>query len=443
MVATPSKRRFAASMLFVWLFALAVSTRVIYPEPVQMAFLALMLAYAWAAPSLRLSVLASMKKFFARSEGKILLLLLLSSTITTVLVSLRQKISLDISLWLDWLLIVLFAGGLFGCTALLGQPSDTLRRAFRLVAVCLLAAMLLWVCMLLILATKGKLVPYLANASLYWSYSQAGMFVVFFPLLFAAFSGKGMVAPQKSSEKTTEKIIWRCCVSVALLLVFCAAVISERRIFGVALIASLLVLMLALVPVFVPILGHKFRSRLSLPSTRLFLLGLSLLVLGISLFVAALLLHLYHNPVIYKVKSGVCDTCNSLYLPVWLVDSVRQAAWHETLIVWKENPWWGRGIHNDLSSFFHPHNRYLQVLSGLGIAGFGLFVSLLVLVFVNASLRWYRTGSLSALCLMFVHGVYWATGLFELSIWSVWHVGMYGCAIVMSLCLDRLAEEGD
>ncbi len=430
MSATPSKRHFSASALFVWLFALAISTRVIHPEPVQMAFLATMLAYAWASPSLRSSVLTYLTRFFARSEGKILLLLLLSATITTVLGSVRDSVFL----WLEWLMIVLFAVGLFGCTALLGQPPDTLRRAFRLAAVCLLGAMLLWVCMLVVLATTEKLSlpPYLANASLYWSYSQAGMFVVFFPLLFAAFGGKGVAALQQSSERISEKIapkiVWRCCVSATLLLVFCAAVISERRILGVALIASLLVLVLGW--------GLKYRSRLSLPLPRL-----SLFVLGISLSVAALLLYLYHNPVVYKMKDPLCDTCSSPYLPLWLVDNVRQAAWHETLIVWKENPWWGRGIHNDLTSFFHPHNRYLQVLSGLGIVGFVLFVSLLVLVFAKASLRWYRTGSLSALCLMFVHGVYWSTGLFELSIWSVWHIGMYACAIVMSLSLDKLEEK--
>ena len=200
---------------------------------------------------------------------------------------------------------------------------------------------------------------------------------------------------------------------------------------GVAVSTALLVLVLAL-----GLRRKQVKSLLHL------WLPFLLLVLGVLLFAAALLRYLYHHPVDYGFTSVLCDECNVLYLPSWLVDDARQVVWYETILVWQYHPWLGRGIDNDLTfAATHPHNRFLQILSGLGIVGFGLFVSLLLLLFAKASKRWYRTGSLSALSLMFVHSVYWTTGLFELEVWVKWHFCMYISAVVLSMSLDNLAQD--
>ena len=90
MPSLPFAQAFSASKLFVWLFALAVSTRVVYPEPLQMTFFVMMLGCAWASPSLRSWVVKWLRRFLARSEGKLTLLLLLSATVTTLLGSVRH-----------------------------------------------------------------------------------------------------------------------------------------------------------------------------------------------------------------------------------------------------------------------------------------------------------------------------------------------------------------
>ena len=425
----PSERGFSSSSLFVWLFALAVSTRVVYNETAQLFFFSTLFACGWSFPSLRTGVLASLQRFLARSEGKIVLLLLLSATLTTLLASVRSDKALGAILWFNWLKTLTVSIALFGCTALLAQPRELLQRTFRLVALFLFAAMFVWASLMVAeRLSPGFSAPYSQHAYLYWLYSQMGMVAIFFPLLLAAFASKGnhiafaQTAPHSiTTSLFATPLFWRCCVAGAALLLLCAAVLTERRIMGVALSASLFVLVLAL--------GLRSHLRLWLP----------LSVLGVLLFVAIFLLYLYHNPIVYGVESRLCESCNILYLPSWLVDDARQIVWHETLLVWQDHPWLGRGIRNDLTfSVTHPHSRFLQVLSGLGIVGFVLFVSLLSLVFVKACLRWSRTGSLSSLSLMFVHCVYWATGLFDLSVWVPWHFCMYASAIVLSACLDRL-----
>ena len=437
MPSLPSERGFSASNLFVWLFALAISTRVFYAEIIQLSFFSMMLACAWVAPSLRASVLANLQKFFARGEGKIFLLLLLSATLTTLLASLRSDkafsiFSGSVFLWLNWLKILVAGGALFGCTALLAQPPEVLRRFFRLAALCLLAGMVLWTSALIAEQMKpGLSALYSRYVYDYWLYSQVGVVVIFFPFICAAFGDKsrGVLFSEVFSENIVHKILWRSCVVGALLLLLSAAVITERRVMGVAVSVAMLVLVLALG------LRRKQVKRL------LHLWLPLLLVLGVLLFAAALLRYLYHHPVVHEVTNTLCDGCNILYLPSWLVDDARQIVWYETILVWQDHPWLGRGIDNDLAfAATHPHNRFLQILSGLGIVGFGLFVSLLLLLFAKASKRWYRTGSLSALSLMFVHSVYWTTGLFELEVWVKWHFCMYISAVVLSMSLDRLGQ---
>ena len=421
------ERGFSASSLFVWLsaslfawlFALALSTRVVYPEPVQMTFFALTLITAWMSPSLRASVLPSMRRFFARSEGKVTLLLLLSSTITTVLSSMRY----GMSLWLDWLLIVLFACGLFGFTAPLGQPLDMLRRIFRLVATLFGISV---VSLLLITLYKGGFVQFFswlplihvtAHFHTYWDGSYSGIVVLFVPLLLAAFSKAGI----GGLAHARYRLFWRYWVLTILLFFLCSAFISERRVVGATLLVSLVVLSVAA-------LLRYTNKRLCV------LLGVAALAAGLALFA-----YLYHHPRPYPMLLSDCLQCNKIYLPLWLVDAPRQVAWHEMLVLWQQHPWFGIGIHNETTVLTHPHSRFLQILGDLGAVGFCLFLALLSVSVFKSLRAWKTEGSLKGLSLLLVHSVYWTGGLFDLSIWAVWHFCMYACAIVLSLSLDRFA----
>lgn len=80
--------------------------------------------------------------------------------------------------------------------------------------------------------------------------------------------------------------------------------------------------------------------------------------------------------------------------------STRLEYWKASWIIFKQNPWLGCGnshVENQLSEYFEknnsvlnpanrrgPHNQYLHVLAGTGIAGFIVFISLLIFLFRSA-----------------------------------------------------------
>lgn len=408
---------------FIWLFALAVSTRVIYPEPVQLFFFTLMLAYSWASSSLRSSVLACLQRFFERSEGKVILLLLLSATITTILASMREDISSGIFLWLNWLQIVLFTTALFGCTAFLALPPDVLRRAFRLIGTLFGISIIL---LLLITLYKSSPlrrtfpIPFTSHLHTYWDGSYSGIVALFVPLLFAT-CGKANIGLLRSIR---QRLFWRYWMLVIILLFLSSAFISSRRVIGVILLACFTVVSIAIIT--------RYRKKRYL------------LLFSLATVFACWVLFTYHYRYATTDHSMLvvsdCARCNEMFLPLWLVDAPRQVAWQEMIVIWQEFPWFGIGIHNETTVLTHPHSRFLQILGGLGIIGFGLFLTILCVSSFKSLCVWCKSGSISGLSLLFVHTVYWTGGFFDLSIWSVWHLCIYACAITMSLSLDKLTE---
>ena len=137
-----------------------------------------------------------------------------------------------------------------------------------------------------------------------------------------------------------------------------------------------------------------------------------------------------------------CVRCNEMFLPLWLVDAPRQVAWQEMIVIWQEHLWFGIGIHNETTVLTHPHSRFLQILGGLGVVGFSFFLALLCVSSFKSLRAWQKggAGALKGFSLLLVHSVYWTGGLFDLSIWSIWHFCLYASAIVMSLSLDKLTE---
>ncbi len=419
-----------SSTTFGWLLALAVSSRVLYPEPIQLSLFVIFFTYAWSLASLRESILASLATLLSRTEGKLLLLLLVCILISTASTATKWQ---QPTMWLNFFLLLVGTLASCSCLSLLGQSNYDTRRIFRIVTACFTVSMLVWLILLLLVIEASPQInysdnPYLKSWFLYLLYSQSGMPILFIPLVIAAFSrhGIGSVRSKDGSSigATTNgnsRLFWRVCIILGLSFFLLCAELTWRRIVILAVLVAAAVAITAF-------LGKKKINFLLLLLAATCILGLSLL----------LIYSLRGNASIYTDRSELCVECNELFLPWWLVDNVRQFAWRETIMVWLENPWFGRGVHNDLTSFHHPHSRFLQILSGLGIVGFSVFACLLVLLLAGNFLQWRNKRQLSSLSMLLVHSVYWSIGIFELSVWSIWHFWIYICALVLSLSLDRL-----
>ncbi len=407
---------------FGWLLSLAICSRVFYPEPVQLCFFVLFFTYAWSMPSLRAGILSSLTALLRLFETRLLILLAVCSLIATASTPAKDQ---QLTMWLNFFLLLIGFLGSCSCLSLLKQKNDSLRRIFRMVTICFTISMLIWLALLLLLKTIPRGVDYfgkdyLRSWFLYLLYSQSGIVVLFFPLLFATFSRYGIGL----STSCKSRLFWRICISLGLLFFLLFALITERRIIALSLLVAGIVAIVALFD------KKKIDRRLILFA------GLCILCLSI-LF----LYYLRSHAPIYQNKSELCAECNELFLPWWLVDNSRQFAWRETINVWLENPWFGRGVHNDLTSFDHPHSRFLQILSGFGIVGFSVFALLLFCLLARSFLQWRKERRLSSLSMLLVHSVYWSIGIFELSVWSAWHFWVYIFTLALSLSLDRLPPD--
>ena len=426
-----AQRGLSSSATLGWLLALAISSRALYPEPIQIALFVLFFAYVWSMPSLRRDTIAATTEILKLLEGRLLILLLVCSLIATVSATAKGQ---PLTIWIDFSAFLIFVLASCSCLSLLGQSNHSVRRIFRMVTIGFTISMLMWFALLVIVLVVyyqkidifGK--DYLFSWFDYLLYSQAGLPVIFFPLLFAAFSRHGIglsgigLSGIGLSTDGNSRLFWRVCISIALLLFLLVVIKTERQVIALASLVAAIVATVALFD------KNKVNRRLVLLATLCILCSSVLLVY-----------YLYNNAQVYRTNgSELCAECNELFLPVWLVDNVRQFAWRETITVWLQNPWFGRGVHNDLTSFHHPHSRFLQILSGFGIVGFSVFAALLLLLVARAFSQWRKQRKLSYLSMLLVHSVYWSIGAFELSVWSVWHFWLYICALVLSLALDRL-----
>lgn len=125
------------------------------------------------------------------------------------------------------------------------------------------------------------------------------------------------------------------------------------------------------------------------------------------------------------------------YLPFWLLDGHRQNIWKFVFQRFLDHPLVGNGIdqlnnlpgaHNPvpgLQSFAalvpsHPHNWVLEILAESGMIGFSA-VALALGYLAWRQVRCYtQTDDAAALALFALMAGFWASALFNFSIWAVW-----------------------
>ena len=125
------------------------------------------------------------------------------------------------------------------------------------------------------------------------------------------------------------------------------------------------------------------------------------------------------------------------YLPVWLVDPHRQHIWKFAYDRFLDHPWVGNGIDQlnripgakisvsglEQSAALvpsHPHNWSLEILSETGLIGF--LPVLLALGFIAWRLlkSYMASGDEADLALLTLMAGFWASALFNFSIWASW-----------------------
>lgn len=123
------------------------------------------------------------------------------------------------------------------------------------------------------------------------------------------------------------------------------------------------------------------------------------------------------------------------WIPTWLIDSHRQQIWNFTAQRFLESPWIGHGInvidrvpgadtilpgYNVQVLPSHPHNWVLEVLAETGLVGFIPVVGALGWFFVTRIRDYLVFGHKEALTQVAIGSVFWASSLFNFSIWSSW-----------------------
>jgi len=128
---------------------------------------------------------------------------------------------------------------------------------------------------------------------------------------------------------------------------------------------------------------------------------------------------------------------DGMYLPEWLIDPHRQQIWKFAFNKFLENPWFGNGIDqlNKLSGAHetardlgataflipsHPHNWALEILAEAGVLGFLPVVIALAYVAWQLIRKLLKTQDEGALAQLTLLAGFWASALFNFSIWAVW-----------------------
>jgi O-antigen ligase len=125
------------------------------------------------------------------------------------------------------------------------------------------------------------------------------------------------------------------------------------------------------------------------------------------------------------------------YLPVWLIDPHRQFIWKFASENFLNHPWLGNGI-DQISKLpgakqlvaqlgstaslipSHPHNWALEILTEAGIIGFIPVIAALTYITWQPMKRFVRTQDEDALAQIALMAGFWASALFNFSIWAVW-----------------------
>ncbi len=413
----PSSR---AITLFSFLLAISLTAWLIrHTKVVQHLLFTLVCFIAWLTPSLRKSFIQSFRPFFSRIEGRFLVFLCVLLFLSTLFAV--KDYSHASQLWINCIERIFFVFFIFSLSAILYMKAEEIRRIFRLCSLFYFFAMILLVCILIIKLNDPS--------KLYYYYVQSGLMVPFLPFCFASFSEKGI---GREAHNTKRKIYWRAIWILSVILFIGAAIHSERRLVAFGMLVGCSVLILS------------FFARKETRKIGLFLL-LLLLAGGLLLFIYLF----YYSPIYDLPETSSFRGYNQLFLPEWLIDKPRQIALGESIKIWKQKPWFGHGIHNANWDFFgfgpgkHPHNRFAEVLIAMGAIGLVFFLAFLGVLLYQSFQKWRKAGSSSALCLLLVHSVYWSCGLFDLSIWTLWHILIYITSVIMSLSLDQITDSSD
>jgi len=125
------------------------------------------------------------------------------------------------------------------------------------------------------------------------------------------------------------------------------------------------------------------------------------------------------------------------YLPTWLLDPHRQNIWKFAYDRFLDHPWVGNGIDQlnrlpgakmpvpglDSSAALvpsHPHNWALEILGETGIIGFLPVVIALTFIAWKLARRYLQNANEADLALFTLMAGFWASALFNFSIWAVW-----------------------
>ena len=126
-----------------------------------------------------------------------------------------------------------------------------------------------------------------------------------------------------------------------------------------------------------------------------------------------------------------------MYLPEWLVDPHRQLIWKFAYHKFLDHPWFGNGIDqlNRLAGAHtvapglgktaylipsHPHSWFLEVLAESGIIGVLPVIITLAYISWELTNHFLNTQDEGALARLTLMAGFWASALFNFSIWAVW-----------------------
>ncbi|GGF71672.1 hypothetical protein GCM10011332_27040 [Terasakiella brassicae] len=141
------------------------------------------------------------------------------------------------------------------------------------------------------------------------------------------------------------------------------------------------------------------------------------------------------------------ENSETALIPVWMVDLHRQLIWKFSFDLFQYSPWVGLGLNasnyhpmaemslldymaqkgTPLVNFLdvqalpsHPHNWIVEIILDGGIIGAIPFVMMVCWVFIKSLRVYLTTSSFAMLGGIAVNAVYWGTGLFNFSYWSMW-----------------------
>lgn len=197
------------------------------------------------------------------------------------------------------------------------------------------------------------------------------------------------------------------------------------------------------------------------PQSRLRRLTLFFVVLAIGIVVAVVWLP---EQTVFSSR----ENSEIALIPVWLVDLHRQLIWKFSFDLIEYSPWVGFGLNasnyhpmaemslldymaqkgTPLVNFLdvqalpsHPHNWIVEMMLDGGIIGAIPFVIMVCWIFIKSLRVYLSTASFAMLGFIAVNAVYWGTGLFNFSYWSMWWQVSYFVTSGLFLMLFIVEQE--